>query len=169
MARKPRPEELRLWGAVTATVRPHEAIPARKRPKAVVTADAPLRLDPADLPAEPPVPKGPLERIEPNRRRRIVISARTDPLPRLDLHGMDKIAARRALGGFLAFAHANGERAVLIITGKGFQGDGVLRKHLPGWLGEPDLRPIVAGLSPAAPHHGGEGAVYVALKRRAKP
>jgi DNA-nicking Smr family endonuclease len=44
----------------------------------------------------------------------------------------------------------------------------VLRKHLPGWLGEPDLRVMVAGLSPADPHHGGEGAVYVALKRRSK-
>ena len=168
MARKPRADELRLWGLVTSTVRPHEEVPAKKRPKAVVTADAPLRLDPKDLPPEPAPPKGPLEKIEPNRRRRIVVKARTDPLPRLDLHGMDKIQARRALSGFLAFAHANGERAVLVITGKGFQGDGILRRHLPGWLGEPDLRTIVAGLSTADPHHGGEGAVYVALKRRGK-
>lgn len=167
MARKPRADELRLWGVVTSTVRPHDTLPA-KRPKAVVTADAPLRLDPADLASEPPVPKGPLERIEPNRRRRIVVRARAQPLPKLDLHGMDKVQARRALAGFLAFAHANGERAVLVITGKGFQGDGILRKHLPGWLGEPDLRVMVSGLSTADPHHGGEGAVYVALKRRTK-
>ena len=167
MARKPRADELRLWGLVTATVRPHENVPAKARPKAVVTADAPLRLNPADLPPEPVARKGPLEKIEPNRRRRIVIKARAEPLPRLDLHGMDKVQARKALAGFLAFAHANGERAVLVITGKGFQGDGVLRKSVPGWLGEPDLRVMVAGLSAADPHHGGEGAMYVALKRRA--
>ena len=164
MARRPHPEELKLWGLVTATVRPHPAKPVR----AVVTADAPLRLDPNDAAPARAAPRGPLEPIEPNRRRRIVVQARQEPLMRLDLHGMTQAAAQRALAGFLARAFDGHERAVLAITGKGVQGDGVLRRMLPQWLAEPELRAIVAGFSLADPHHGGEGAVYVALKRRGK-
>ena len=164
MARKPRPAELRLWGAVTSTVRPRTSPIEPDRLPA-----APLLLDPtAKTPAKKP-PQGAVGAIEPNRRRRIVVQAKGDPLMRLDLHGMTQAAARHALGGFIARAFADNVRAVLVITGKGVQGDGVLRKQLPAWLAEPELRPMVAGFSPADPHHVGEGAVYVALKRRVRP
>ena len=164
MVRKPKPEELRLWGLVTSTVRPHP----EKQVRAVVTADAPLRLDPAKAAPGRAPPVGVPDPIEPNRRRRIVVGAKADPLTRLDLHGLTQAAARQALGGFIARAFAGHERAVLVITGKGVQGDGVLRKQLPQWLGEADLRPMVAGYSAADPHHGGAGAVYVALKRKSR-
>ena len=63
---------------------------------------------------------------------------------------------------------AEGERSVLVITGKGVMGDGVLRRRAPEWLGEPGLREVVAGVSEAHQKHGGDGALYVALKRRPK-
>jgi DNA-nicking Smr family endonuclease len=85
---------------------------------------------------------------------------------RLDLHGLDQERARRAMLDFLVRAHAEGERAVLVITGKGSLGDGVLRRRVPDWLAEPSLREVVAGVSLADRRHGGEGALYVALKRR---
>jgi hypothetical protein len=91
MARRPLPEELKLWGQVTATVRPHP----EKVVRSVVTADAPLRLDPKDAPKPRVLPKGPLDPIEPNRRRRIVVQAKGDPLRRIDLHGMTQSAARQ--------------------------------------------------------------------------
>jgi DNA-nicking Smr family endonuclease len=53
-----------------------------------------------------------------------------------------------------------------VITGKGVQGDGVLRRRAPDWLSEPQVRPLIAGFSPAERHHGGEGALYIALKRK---
>ena len=56
---------------------------------------------------------------------------------------------------------------MLVITGKGAQGDGVLRRHVPDWLASPPIRQHVAGISEAHRRHGGEGALYVALKRRA--
>jgi len=56
---------------------------------------------------------------------------------------------------------------VLIITGKGKIGHGVLKKHTPEWLASPALREMIAGVSQADQRHGGEGALYVALKRRA--
>jgi DNA-nicking Smr family endonuclease len=67
---------------------------------------------------------------------------------------------------FLAAAQADGSRAVVVITGRGVQGDGVLRKRAPEWLAEPALRDVVAGVAEAHRRHGGEGALYVALKRR---
>ena len=75
---------------------------------------------------------------------------------------------RAALEAFVLRAFDDGWRAVLVITGKGVQGDGVLRKRVPDWLGAPHLAHVVAGLSEAARHHGGAGALYVALKRKAR-
>jgi DNA-nicking Smr family endonuclease len=60
-------------------------------------------------------------------------------------------------------------RAVLVITGKGFLGDGILRRRTPDWLSSPSLRSVVAGVSEAHRRHGGEGALYIALKKRANP
>jgi DNA-nicking Smr family endonuclease len=92
-----------------------------------------------------------------------------DPIgPRLDLHGLDQDQARARLVAFLRRARDEGWRAVLIITGKGSRGDGVLRRMTPEWLAAPDLRDLIAGVSEAHRRHGGEGALYVALKRRSK-
>jgi DNA-nicking Smr family endonuclease len=92
-----------------------------------------------------------------------------DPLgPRLDLHGLDQDQARATLTSFLHRAHDEGWRAVLVITGKGTRGDGVLRRAAPEWLAAPGLRDLVAGVSGAHRRHGGEGALYVALRRRPK-
>jgi DNA-nicking Smr family endonuclease len=57
---------------------------------------------------------------------------------------------------------------VLVITGKGVQGDGILKRRAPEWLAVPHLSHIVAGISDAHRRHGGEGALYVALKRKAR-
>jgi DNA-nicking Smr family endonuclease len=84
---------------------------------------------------------------------------------RIDLHGMTQDAARAALVAFVSRAIDNGWRAVLVITGKGVSGDGVLKRRVPDWLAEPPLRDRVAGVSEAHRRHGGEGALYVALKR----
>ena len=86
---------------------------------------------------------------------------------RIDLHGLTQDAARAALIAFVRRAVDHGWRAVLVITGKGVGGDGVLKRHVPEWLAAPPLREAVAGVSEAHRRHGGEGALYVALKRRA--
>ena len=183
MKRPLRPEEARLWAVVAQTVRPHpgRAAPTVSAPPhapapapAVAKAPPGKRVKPptaSTAPPPPPVkaaaPPRPVaepERIEPNRKRRI--SREREALGgRLDLHGMTQDRARQALHGFIARAHDDGARAVLIITGKGVQGDGVLRRRVPDWLGEPPSRARVAGYSLAERHHGGEGALYVALKR----
>jgi len=105
-----------------------------------------------------------LHGIEPNRERRITIGRETIGA-RLDLHGMSQDRARAALQGFILRAQQEGQRAVLVITGRGRLDAGVLRRRLPDWLAEAPLRAVVAGVSRAHRRHGGEGAFYVALKR----
>ena len=184
MRRPLHPEDVRLWSLVTATVRPHRTRPAPEAtsaPKPLPTAtggrpgpspkDPALRsAAPAPQPAPvrkpaPPVKKVVPDEIEPRRKRRISL-AREPIGARLDLHGLNQDHARAAVIGFVRRAHEDGARAVLIITGKGAMGDGVLRRHTPDWLADPAIRPLIAGLSAAERHHGGEGALYVALKRR---
>jgi DNA-nicking Smr family endonuclease len=87
---------------------------------------------------------------------------------RLDLHGFTQATAHRKLIAFLERAQDNDARLVLVITGKGGdsgEGRGVLRRMVPIWLGAPDLRQIVVGFEPAGRAHGGDGALYVRIRR----
>ncbi len=97
---------------------------------------------------------------------------------RLDLHGMTQIEAHDRLAGFLRATQAGGGRLVLVITGKGRPGDtplsflpgesgrGTLRRTVPNWLVSAEFRPLVAGFEAAHRTHGGDGALYVRLRRR---
>jgi DNA-nicking Smr family endonuclease len=85
----------------------------------------------------------------------------------MDLHGLTQVEAHRALQGFIEGAHNAGKRAVLVITGKGLTpGSGVLRDAVPRWLNEPQLRKMILAFSHAQPKDGGEGALYVLVKRK---
>ncbi|PXA92322.1 DNA mismatch repair protein MutS [Caulobacter sp. D4A] len=187
--RPPDDDGQRLWRLVASTVRAKAGeTPLKMRAKVKVrpakaelmghaaevapptrlASIAPLRIDPADIPAlkpKPKAPKPPPERIEPNRHRRIAKAH--DPIgARLDMHGLDQDQARATLERFIRRAFDDGHRAVLVITGKGKVGHGVLRQRTPEWLAAPALREMIAGVSPADQRHGGEGALYVALKRK---
>jgi DNA-nicking Smr family endonuclease len=84
---------------------------------------------------------------------------------RIDLHGMTQVEAHGTLLSFLHRAHAAGSRHVLVITGKGKGGDGILRRAVPEWLSTAPFRGIVGAHASAARQHGGEGALYVRLRR----
>jgi|SRR5215469_12464440 len=86
---------------------------------------------------------------------------------RLDLHGMTQEEAHRALGGFLRAARTAGRRVVLVITGRGRIGGGVLKAAVPRWLAGDDLRPLLLAIATAQPRDGGAGALYVMLRRNA--
>ncbi len=88
---------------------------------------------------------------------------------RIDLHGLTRDEARRALEGFLGSAHEAGKRCVLVITGKGLRASGetgVLRDAVPRWLNQAPIRPRILAFRPAPPRDGGAGALYVLLKRK---
>ena len=113
---------------------------------------------------EPPqlAPLGRRERSQLSRGRKEIDA-------RLDLHGMTQTRAHRALSGFLQRAHSDGLTFVLVITGKGKIGAeserGVLRRQVPQWLGLPEFRALVVGFEEAHIGHGGEGALYVRIRR----
>ncbi len=100
----------------------------------------------------------------------LVRSLRRGLLPidaRLDLHGMTANQAQEAIVGFLRTMRTRGERCVLVIHGKGERapGAGVLRGEIAAWLSQGKGREHVAAFATARDDHGGEGAVYVALRR----
>lgn len=87
---------------------------------------------------------------------------------RIDLHGMTQSVAHDALLAAVRQGHDRGQRLVLVITGKGGLGTerGVLRGAVPRWLNEAAFRPFVLAVHQAQPQHGGDGALYVFLRRR---
>jgi DNA-nicking Smr family endonuclease len=100
-----------------------------------------------------------------------------EPDARIDLHGMTQTAAHRTLFAWLAAAHKNGHRLVLVITGKGnpknaedapwmTSSHGVLKQMVPRWLNEPELAALIASARPAHAKHGGGGALYVYLRKK---
>lgn len=158
---------------VASTVHP---LPGRSHPQGAPTpGDLPSpgeAISPPKAPVLPPpvspraglTPSPASKPIEPGRRHRI--AKERDPIgAHIDLHGMDQARARTVLEAFIFRSWNEGMRAVLVITGKGVRGDGVLRRQTPEWLADPRLRDVVAGISEAQRRHGGAGALYVALKR----
>jgi DNA-nicking Smr family endonuclease len=119
-------------------------------------------------------PAAGLDRRNAERLRR---GART-PDAKVDLHGMTAERAHHALDRRIAASLAAGHRLVLVVTGKGgrrrdphdapFMRDdrGVLRQQVPAWLRAGPHGQSIVGVYQAHPRHGGEGALYVYLKKR---
>jgi DNA-nicking Smr family endonuclease len=103
-----------------------------------------------------------LEAVRRLRRGLLPIDAR------LDLHGMLAEQARAQVQAFLRTTRARGERCVLVIHGKGEHspaGAGVLRGEIAAWLSQGPTSECVAAFATAQSSDGGEGAVYVLLRR----
>jgi DNA-nicking Smr family endonuclease len=169
-------EERALWESVAKQVKPLRKRQRVKPPAALPALETNAAPEPATpsghvarrivVPpkAEPP-PLAPIGR----RERSHLSRGRKEIDARLDLHGMTQTRAHRALFGFLQRAHHDGLTFVLIITGKGKIGSeserGVLRRQVPQWLGLPEFRSLVVGFEEAHIGHGGEGALYVRVRR----
>lgn len=157
-------DEKKLWRRVAARVRTRRPAAEPEKP---APREAPQRAGKA-APSPPPAQKprisatpAPQDRGAERRVRRgqLAIAAT------LDLHGHNQDTGRTALGRFLHAAHERGARTVIVITGVGRGGQGVLKRRLPEWLAERELRPLVSGFAQAHRTHGGEGAYYVFLRR----
>ena len=91
---------------------------------------------------------------------------------RLDLHGMTQQQAHAALLRFLTQAQAQDAKLALVVTGKGIGAAaasaaerGVLRRQVPLWLSLPEFRRFIVSFEQAHASHGGEGALYLRLRR----
>lgn len=137
-----KPSSAKIAAAKTAAAKTAAAIPAVR--------------------ARLPAPPGPIMR----REKRELARGQAAIDARIDLHGMTQSQAYAALCSLLQRAQASGAKFVLVITGKGSGAfGGVLRRQVPQWLALPEFRPFVAGYDVAHTGHGGEGALYVRLRR----
>lgn len=100
---------------------------------------------------------------------------RMDPEARLDLHDKTLVQAHAALIQFIHRNHRQGRRLLLVITGKGSDVPaasfgaaerGVLRRQVPAWLAAPSLAALIVDVETAHRRHGGDGALYVWMRRR---
>ena len=172
------PEDRRIWARVAGSVTPSKPKKAPRvvpgtvdpDPSAAPRSKGPVKARAAAPPYTPPPPasartRGLPEALEPRRQRRL--SRERAPIEaRLDLHGYGRFQAQDALTAFLLGAQARGYRSVLVITGQGRRGgSGVIRASVHEWLQAPALRGVVSGFAPAARHHGGDGALYVTIRR----
>ena len=165
---KPDDEETRLWEDYTRDIVPVKnkpSLPATESPlkKAALRKKnvdfAPIIAPPkkSSQPQQPPQLDG---RLDQRLRRGQVPLEGT-----LDLHGLTQEEAHSKLNDYIRAAHSHGKRCLLVITGKGRSGEGILKKNFPQWIAMPPLGDIVLKIMPAAPSHGGSGAWYVYLKR----
>ncbi|GAA0615613.1 Smr/MutS family protein [Brevundimonas kwangchunensis] len=177
------PDDRRIWARIAGSVTPQVRKKAARLIVGAVEPDPPAAprptgkakpkaAKPAPVPmpvfAPPPQParsRGLPEELEPRRKRRL--SRERDPIEaKIDLHGYGRFQAQDALTAFLMGAQARGYRSVLVVTGQGRRGGtGVIRASVHEWLTAPALRTVVSGFAPAARHHGGDGALYVTIRR----
>ena len=148
---------------------------AKSAAKSAVAKTPVAKVAVARTPVAPPQqPPGP-PALQPIMRREIKKIARGNDRidARIDLHGMTQSEAHAALHSLLRRCQADGAKFVLVITGKGRPDGGsergVLRRQVPQWLGLPEFRRLVAGYEVARAGHGGEGALYVRLRRAGAP
>ncbi|OJX68080.1 Smr/MutS family protein [Magnetospirillum sp. 64-120] len=173
------PEDARIWRAVVQDVAPlpgKDVLSEEEIEATEPAAEPPVRpVEPLFRPEPPPPPRParPLPDLRvgvtPGLDRRSADRMKKGEMAidaALDLHGMTQDAAHGALLSFVARAHESGRRCLLVITGKGKQGPGVLRAQVPRWLNQSPLRERILGFSQARPQHGGDGAFYVLVKRQ---
>jgi len=191
-SRRLTPDEAALWSHTTLSVdkvkvkarvaahaaEPTEPTPEVPKPKPLEPqrtrhrASVPPKIAPA------PVTAAPVAEFD-RRALRKVATGKVTIDATLDLHGLQRGDAHARLRAFLRQAQAQGHRMLLIITGKGGEADdrdhlarslgrperGILRRSVPQWLEEPELRAMVLGYTAAGLRHGGSGALYVRLRK----
>jgi DNA-nicking Smr family endonuclease len=174
-------DEEALWSGIARSITPLRHPKKRSDPQdhaatigTSASAPAPGPVRHAPVAAEKPPPLALLDR----RSKQRIARGRTPIEARLDLHGFTQKDALAALLRFLKGAQAAGAKVVLVVTGKGTgrsrpgRGDyaepaepGVLRRQVPIWLSLAEFRPFVVSVEDANIAHGGQGALYVRLRR----
>ncbi|VAW06792.1 hypothetical protein MNBD_ALPHA01-767 [hydrothermal vent metagenome] len=109
---------------------------------------------------------------------------RIKPDGKIDLHGLTQDRAYDALNRYIDTAHKKGKRFILVVTGKGgvksrsghmsyseydcaeyVHERGILKTNVPRWLSQGELAKRIVSYYTANEEHGGDGALYVILKR----
>ena len=160
-------QERVLWAAVTKAIKPLHAITPNSLDQEVAGHGDIVQPPRATAASAAPAPDVPLALVS-RRLRQRVARGKLAIDARLDLHGLTQNEAHALLLRFLRNAQMRGARVVLLITGKGVRGEGergVLKRQVPHWLEASEFRAYVVGFQGAHVAHGGEGALYVWVRR----
>ena len=170
-------DERVLWRTVTRAIAPlrgrKPSVDENVEPSVEPKSSKPLkRVSDVPLTTEPR-PSGPPPLALLGRRMKQRLSRGTAEIDgRIDLHGLTQAEAHTVLWRFLHQAQARDAKVVLVITGKGARPGsdphaerGVLKRQVPLWLESAELRPLVVGFESAGIGHGGQGALYVRVRR----
>ncbi len=169
-------DERALWDGVTRSVAPLQRRSSKQdrdieeqseaAPKAAVRPASRLKVSAPPSKSMRVPALAPLER----RLKQRLGRGREDVDARIDLHGDTQAEAHDRLRRFLRSSQDKGATLVLVITGKGARPgsgrEGVLKRQVPLWLALPELRDYVVGFDIASATHGGEGALYVRIRKR---
>jgi len=161
-------DEKKLWRRVAASVKTRRALPVEEAEEPAPIIKGVAKRVEKRTPIDPAPARNVPKAIAPPPRRDTEKRVRRGKLEiggSLDLHGHTQDSGRAALARFLYVAQSRGDSVVIVITGVGRGGEGVLKRRLPEWLAERDLRPLTTGYAPAHRSHGGAGAFYVFIKR----
>jgi DNA-nicking Smr family endonuclease len=85
----------------------------------------------------------------------------------VDLHGLNRVAARERFDAFMQDSTARGYRTILVVHGRGRSSPGppVLKRELFRWLTRGPWKRWVIAFTSARSCDGGTGATYVLLRR----
>lgn len=175
-----------LWREVTKTITPLDGRP--EAPEAKPRRMAQERMRDRPLPMEWHVGDSPTPTPRVDRKTRRRLSKGHQDVDRsVDLHGLNQDEAFRQLKSVVEGAVRRGDKTLLVVTGKGGarfsqtgldgsvayrtraefqQFGGVLKRMVPVWLAGPELKPFIESYGEASKEHGGEGALYILLRRR---
>lgn len=182
-------EEAEVWALVARTVTPLEkrrpaaasAATVPTPPKTVVFPPAPPKKVKGRVP--PPLPPKPVVPAKPKVDAPLHLDGSWEkriskgtliPDFSLDLHGSNLDQAYVRLMHGLTQAKAMGARVVLIVTGKPRPVDamdrgsarGAIRAKITDWLAASDHGHDIVAIRGAHRRHGGQGAIYVVLRKR---
>lgn len=171
-----RPEEKRAWARVVKSVRARPGIVPLDTMEEIMSGASGSSGKPSKKPRPQGVPRGITPSIDArvsshgavaNRGHERKVRRGQMPIAAtLDLHGHTQTSAHDKLTRFLASQKALGASCVLVITGKGKQGEGILRRRFLQWLESAEAKGLASGYAPAHRKHGGGGAWYVFLRLR---
>ncbi len=177
------PTEEELWRTATTGARPVERGPDRVAPppprgapeafwhpdleavdalRAIVSGEAPFDLSDGDEFIEGRVAGVSHDIVRKLRRGEFAVQGH------VDLHGLTREEAKRAVEAFLRAARSGGKRCVLVVHGRGLHSKDqlpVLKDALRTWLSTARFSRHVLAFATARPADGGAGAIYVLLRR----
>ena len=109
-----------------------------------------------------------LKKDEFNNSYKLIKKGKIKPDGIVDLHGYSLKTGKKKLESYILKSYENNLRNILIITGKGSNNLGVLKKEVPIWLEDQAIKTFLISYEKAPNNFGGTGALLVRIRNKYK-